>query len=178
MKKLLALMISLCLIFIMTACGGDNGGNTNGDGNVEQEREPVVYSEGLEFTSNGDGTCYVSGIGSCEDVNVVMPLISPQGEKVIGIGKDAFAFNEQVRFVTLPDSITYIDDGAFSYCGELRYIVICEGLQRIGDFAFYGNAYLADVYYTGDESDWQKISIGSNNDSLGNAKIHFGYFLG
>ena len=25
------------------------------------------HSEGLEFTSNGDGTCYVSGIGSCKD---------------------------------------------------------------------------------------------------------------
>ena len=178
MKKLLALMISFCLIFVMSACGGDNGGNTNGGEGGEQQREPVVYSEGLEFTSNGDGSCYVSGIGSCEDIKIVIPLSSPEGERVIGIGKDAFAFNDQVRFVILPESVTYIEGGAFSYCCELRYVVVCEGLQRIGDFAFYNDGALGNIYYTGSQAQWNSISIGANNDSLNSAKINCGYFQG
>ena len=32
--------------------------------------------QGLSFTSNGDGTCYVSGIGSCTDTDIVIPSVS------------------------------------------------------------------------------------------------------
>jgi hypothetical protein len=180
MKRIFALLICLSLIFVMSACAGENTdgeGNTNNGGN-NGEREPIVYSEGLEFTSKGDGTCYVSGIGSCQDVNIIVPPSSPQGDRLIGIGYNAFSFNSQVRFVVLPDCVEYIDEGAFSYCSELRYVVVCEGLQRIGDFAFYNNGALGNIYYTGSQAQWNSISIGANNDSLNSAKINFGYFQG
>jgi hypothetical protein len=180
MKRIFALLICLSLIFVMSACAGENNdgeGNTNNGGN-NGEREPIVYSEGLEFTSKGDGTCYVSGIGSCQDVNIIVPPRSPQGEKLIGIGYNAFSFNSQVRFVVLPDCVEYIDEGAFSYCSELRHIVIYDGIKSIGNFSFYGNVAFTDVYYTGSEAQWNNITMGTNNDSLANAKKHFGYFPG
>ena len=33
----------------------------------------------LEFVSNGDGTCYVAGIGTCTDTDIVIPSTSPEG---------------------------------------------------------------------------------------------------
>ena len=52
--------------------------------------EVLVPSEGLEFTSNGDGTCYVAGIGECTDTDIVIPEVSPTGDVVIAIGTYAF----------------------------------------------------------------------------------------
>ncbi len=48
------------------------------------------YSPGLAFTSNGDGTCYVSGIGDCNDTDIIIPSTSPDGDSVTGIGDSAF----------------------------------------------------------------------------------------
>ena len=59
---------------------------------TETETEAVQYSQGLEFTSNGDGTCYVSGIGTCTDTDLVVPPVSPAGDAVIAIGIHAFAY--------------------------------------------------------------------------------------
>ena len=42
---------------------------------VQNIIEVLRYSEGLEFISNGDGTCYVSGIGICTDIDIVVPTV-------------------------------------------------------------------------------------------------------
>lgn len=63
MNKLLTviiLVVSLC--FILAACDRSQG---NGDN--------VNYSQGLEFVSNGDGTCFVNGIGSCTYTHIKVP---------------------------------------------------------------------------------------------------------
>lgn len=67
---------------------------------------------------------------------------------------------ESIRFfscdalteITIPNSITSIVGNAFSYCVGLR-----------------------DVYYTGNESEWNSISTDKNNNNLTNANIHFNY---
>ena len=40
---------------------------------------------------NGDGTCYVSGIGNCKDTDIVIPTKSPEGYTVTAIGDWAFS---------------------------------------------------------------------------------------
>ena len=46
-------------------------------------------------------------------------------------------------------------------------------MTSIGDEAFYECTSLKDVYYTGSEVQWKKISIGDYNDPLKNAVIHY-----
>ena len=48
-------------------------------------------SDGLSYTSNFNGTCFVSNVGSCTDKNVIIPEYAPDGSKVIAIGKNAFS---------------------------------------------------------------------------------------
>ena len=50
-------------------------------------------SQGLEFTSNGDGTCYVSGIGTCTDLDIAVPPTSPDGDTVTAIGNGKWLTN-------------------------------------------------------------------------------------
>ena len=104
--------------------------------NIHFAEEDNPYSEGLAFTSNGDGTCYVSGIGSCRDTEIVIPPTSPDGYAVTGIGEDAFIDCNLITSVVIPDGVTYIGAYAFTFCNALSNVVIPDSVIDIQDFAF------------------------------------------
>jgi hypothetical protein len=94
------------------------------------------YSEGLAFTSNGDGTCYVSGIGSCTDTDLVIPSISPDGDSVTGIGESAFRSKQALTSVVIPDSVVTIGYNSFACCYYLKSVKIGNGVITIEKSAF------------------------------------------
>ena len=47
--------------------------------------------------------------------------------------------------------------------------------QDLINYLKNGCSSLTDVYYTGAQEEWNSITIGSNNDSLTNATIHYNY---
>lgn len=102
------------------------------------ETEPPVVdisSKGLLFKSLGDGTCYVSGMGSCTDSFVILPKTSPYGERVIGIGDYAFRNNGIIKCVELCEELEFV--GAYAFYGtEIENVYIPKELVQIGDFAF------------------------------------------
>ena len=73
-------------------------------------------SIGLKFTSNGDGTCTLSGIGSCTDNSIVVPATSPAGDTVTAVAASAFSDNTTITSIILPDSISSVGDNAFKGC--------------------------------------------------------------
>ena len=115
-------------------------------GDTKTEEIPVIepeYSVGLEFTSNGDGTCYVSGIGTCTDLDIIVPEISPDGDTVTAVGNGYVNFNytgfyncQNITSVVIPASVTSIGDGAFLYCSSLTSIEIPASVTSIGRDAF------------------------------------------
>jgi len=95
------------------------------------------FSEGLEYTSNGDGTCYVSGFGTCTDTDIIIPSVSPNGETVIGVGDRAFGYMAfPISSVVIPDSVTIIGREAFAWCEALTSVTIGNKVTHIGSFAF------------------------------------------
>jgi len=93
-----------------------------------------VPSAGIAYQTNGNGTCYVSGLGSCTDSEIIISAISPDGDLVIGIGK-----------------------GAFQNCTAITKIVLPSTLQTIGSYAFSGCSALVDIHIPG-----SVVSIGKN----------------
>ena len=98
--------------------------------------EVVKYSEGLAFKSNGNGTCYVSGIGTCTDTDLLIPPVSPVGDKVVAIGDDAFYNVSNIISVVIPDGVTSIGYNAFCFCTELKNVTIPDSVTSIDNYAF------------------------------------------
>ena len=136
-------------------------------------KEPEIqYSQGLAFTSNGDGTCYVAGIGTCTDTQLVIPSVSPTGDAVTGIGCYAFAYCDFLESVTIPEGVTIIGMSAFERCGSLMQITLPESLTYVDDWVFYKSENLSDVYYGGLKGEWQFVYVGEYNTALNSAVIH------
>ena len=92
-------------------------------------------SEGLKFVSNGDGTCYVSGIGTCTDNYLIIPSVH-DGMLVTGIGNSAFRGCDSLTSVIIPDSVTSIGGSAFYGCKSLTNVTIGNSVTSIGSYAF------------------------------------------
>ena len=126
MKKLWLVLLATVLALLMIGCDQSGGAS-------QEEGKPSV---GLEFKSNGDGTCSVVGIGACTDTDVVIPKTSPEGDTVTSIGASAFAKCTDLTSVTIPDGVTSIGASAFAVCRCLRNITIPDSVTSIGAAAF------------------------------------------
>ena len=129
------------------------------------ERCDYTYSVGLEYVSNGDGVCYLSGIGTCTDTNVVIPEISPDGDSVTSIGSSAFYNCSSLTSVVIPDSVTSLGDRAFSDCNGLTSVVIGNSVTSIGDYAFSSCSSLTSIAFNGTTAQWSAITKGENWNS-------------
>lgn len=102
----------------------------------------IKYSDGLEYTSNGDGTCYVSGIGTCSDTDIVIPSTSPEGWRVTSIGDSAFKYCLRITSIVIPESVTSIGDSALYLCLSLNNISVDERNEHYKSID--GNLYSKD----------------------------------
>ncbi|QKX31352.1 leucine-rich repeat domain-containing protein [Metamycoplasma hominis] len=98
--------------------------------------------------------------------------------------------DKETTKVTIPNNIKEIDDSAFLGCQNLKKVILNEGLEKIGDEAFYntniesitipasvkkfgysaffGCKNLKEVIYKGDASNigWQYIGIDETNTKI------------
>lgn len=62
-------------------------------------------------------------------INIILP------QNLTKIGNSCFE-GAQIKQITIPDTVTEIKDGAFSYCEQLASITLPLGLQKISDRVF------------------------------------------
>ena len=105
---------------------GPNTGNTPPSGtiNIGNSTSGANESKGLSYTSNGNGTCTLIGLGTCSDVCLVIPAQNEAGERVTAVATKALYGNTTVTAVFLPASVTSIGAMAFSAMPSLAYFSV------------------------------------------------------
>lgn len=176
LKHLLTGCILLLLVINLIACGSNsnseiivNGSNTisdefvklskgktqeknRSDSKTDKDDPPTVLtdlepSDGLEFESNGDGTCTLVGIGICKDTDIVIPVKSPDGETVTSIKENAFFALEDVDSITFLNYNYEIDKCAFEY-SEIKALNIIGGSPSINENAFLSCEDLTSIVFS------------------------------
>ena len=140
--------------------------NVQDDTNNEQQTANA--ENGFEYTVTGDEATITGYTGSAKSLVIPSEL---GGKPVTEIGIFAFALCDSLTEVTIPEGVTSIGNAAFSGCSSLTEVTIPKSVTSIGDSAFYNCDALKTVYYGGSQTDWGKISIGSDNDPLTKAEI-------
>lgn len=144
----------------------NNGGNIPSDpsdeNNENDENEPSdpiedPSSKGLEFESNGNGTCSLSGIGNCKDTFIIVPMESPDGDIVVAISDNAFKNSTSIKGIEFSESIKKI--GAYAFYGStIREVEIPSTVKEIGNYAFAGCKYLTAIEVDKDNSKFSSLS--------------------
>ena len=97
---------------------------------------------------------------------------------VTSIGWGAFGECSDLTSITIPNSVTRIEFDAFYDCKKLTSITIPSSVTSIGDCVFSCCNNLKDIYFDGKKAEWDKIKIGSVNQEIKDAKIHFKTLFG
>lgn len=125
---------------------------------------PMVASAQMNFVTV-DGICYElwddhvvvynnsdnrKGYASYTGNVVIPPTVTTGGKTypVTGIGSYAF-FGSSISSVSIPSSVTYIDNSAFHSCTNLTSITIPQSVERIWAWAFRGCTNLSTINFEG-----------------------------
>ena len=92
--------------------------------------------------------------------------------QVTTIQNYAFADCLNLKTVVIPEGVETIEMTVFQNSG-LESITIPASVTKIRNYAFDGCTALANVYYTGSESQWNSIVIGSGNNALTSIPVTF-----
>ncbi len=80
------------------------------------------------------------------------------GKSVSMIGSFAFMNCKQLSTIIIPDKVTSINSQTFKGCSELATVTIPQSVTLIETDAFAGCESLMDIYYTGTQEQWDKLS--------------------
>lgn len=97
--------------------------------NAYIEEYQQSYTPTLRYKSFGDGTCEICGIDNYESTWVRIPRKSPYGDKVVAIGRYAFAGCKNLIGVILPNTCTTIKTYAFKGCSSLKVLAVSEEIS-------------------------------------------------
>ena len=115
-----------------------------------------------------DNTVMISGYKGA-DINICVPA-EIGGKKVVRIAEGAFSPNKsrtnvailkRIATVSIPETVTQIDECAFQGCEELESIVLSDNISEIRDCAFAGNRKLREIHLP---KRITKIKIGTFRD--------------
>ena len=95
------------------------------------------------------------------------------GNEITTIGNLAFENCNSLTDVTIPNSVVVIEERAFCNCNKLSTMRIGNGVATIGASAFYGCSDLTNVYYAGNQTQWEAICVDVDKQAISNATVWY-----
>ena len=130
MKKVMAVLLSMVLLLAAVPMSTVSAATTG------------TYN-GMEYKIEG-GEVTLTGHTSALPKTLVIPD-TIEGYPVTTIGYKAFEDADSLLSVTIPDSVTFLDDYAFAWCFRVKTIVVGNGVTKINYGAFSYCSYLTRV---------------------------------
>lgn len=164
MKKLLAALLSLILVFSVCSLAACSKEDENLEGAITNYTETTTYdikdasgkilgtiaykAKGTDYAIITGYTPRVSGLHS-----IIIPEILPGSERtVVEIGDEAFSAATSLVSVTLPATVEAIGDWAFSLCTSMYQVNLPASVETIGKGAFVGCESLTNVNFATEKS--------------------------
>lgn len=158
MKKVVSVLMSFVMLlsvfsgFTLSANASDTVKGKCGD---------IAYyeynSSTGEFTISGKGVMWAYGWDQENEIEIKQPWNS---------------YLKNIKKVVVKTGITSVGWSAFENSG-VKEIVLPNGIEFIDGNAFNNCNSLTTVYYNGTRSQWKKVKVYENNESLLNANIKF-----
>lgn len=83
--------------------------------------------------------------------------------------------NSRVKSVIITDGVTHIGNRAFDDCNILTTVSIPSSVTSIGSKAFDGCDSLTDIYFAGNESQWNNVRI--SDDFITQVTVHYNFAI-
>ncbi len=148
------LSVILCLVMILSissllaSCAPGNDqtdGSHNGSGGSDQPTDGK-----LEYALNEAGDAYyVASVGTAGNQKHIVIDATYNGLPVTGIGCKAFEWAKGIEHITIPESITYIENEAFSGCSSMKTLDLPSSITSIGEDALAGCNITVTEYENG-----------------------------
>lgn len=107
----------------------------------------VVIPSNLGITSIGERAFDSSEHGGNKSGAIITSITIPDGVTTIGGG--AFSYCAALSSITIPDSVTSIGGGAFAFCESLTSVTIPDSVTEIGEGAFSYCYNMESMYIPG-----------------------------
>ena len=111
------------------------------NGEVRIKRDTSENHDGIGFYYDGYGYKILS------EENVVIPsyINGIEVERITGRAarswdNDSFSYARNLKSIEMPSTMKYIGDYAFKECCNLETVILKEGIEEIGNYAFYHSA--------------------------------------
>ena len=134
------------------------GGNIFTNCNKLTNAGPIDQGYSIEF--EWDTFIPTNAFDGC---NYLTQIRLPNSVKEIG--DEAFCLCESLKYIILPVGVESLGKKAFYACDKMKSITIPQSVIVIGDYCLYGWTSIT-IYYQGEKSDWDSISIGTDNDRI------------
>ncbi len=154
MKKVLAILMAAILIICMVACSKDkNEGNEDNSDEVVENQSAVsnkygTFEYGVTESGEYEITKYIPQTIFSPVHLYELPVKTPDGRDIVGIGDGAFKSQSTILLVKIPETYTYIGADAFYNCDSLQDVIMSDSITSIGAGAFQNCKVLRNLTFS------------------------------